>query len=351
MNSSAPSSERQHQPKVTTIERSATNNGCAHTNSNSGGLAVETSAIHYVPLLETLSVLGQSQSISQAADRLNMTQQAVSARIKRLERSVGQQLVSRTRFGSVLTPAGVTLAGMAEELLGVVERIDTTMGSLRGGDHAVVRVAASLTVTEYLFPRWLVQLRELFGDAAAVTAANSSTVFELVRSGGHNLGFVETPDLPGDLRSRKVSRDELVLVVAPSHPWASGHRTGADAEGVSLARLAATPLVTREIGSGTRLSYERMVQSRLPGTAIAPPALELPTNAAVKTAVIGGTGPAVLSVLIVRDDIESGRMQVIPIKNTRLIRNITAVWSPRNNALTEPARHLLEVAERRGFRR
>ncbi len=243
---------------------------------------------------------------------------------------------------------------MAEELLGgVVERIDTTMGgSLRGGDHAVVRVAASLTVTEYLFPRWLVQLRELFGDAAAVTAANSSTVFELVRGGGHNLGFVETPDLPGDLRSRKVSRDELVLVVAPSHPWAAGHRTGgADAEGVSLAQLAATPLVTREIGSGTRLSYERMVQSRLPGTAIAPPALELPTNAAVKTAVIGGTGPAVLSVLIVRDDIESGRMQVIPIKNTRLIRNITAVWSPRNNALTEPARHLLEVAERRSFRR
>jgi DNA-binding transcriptional LysR family regulator len=224
-----------------------------------------------------------------------------------------------------------------------VDRLEATAASLRGGEGASLRVAASLTVAEYLLPRWLIKIRTLspgFPPDIAVTAANSAGVFDLVRAGSHTLGFVETPDIPGDLRYRAVAQDELVVVVPAGHEWLSRPEAS-----VSLEELAATPLVCREAGSGTRLSYERLLRVKGGGAAIAAPALKLPTTAAVKTAVLAGTAPAALSVLSVRDDVETGRLRVVRIKDQRLVRRIAAVWDASTRSLPTLARQLIATAD------
>jgi len=133
-----------------------------------------------------------------------------------------------------------------------------------------------------------------------------------------------------------VARDELVVVVAPHHEWAARRTVG-------LSRLAGTPLVTRERGSGTRLNAERMMTDA--GHPPVPPLVELPTTAAIRTAVESGAGAAILSILAVRDDITAGRLVQVRVRELRFIRELRAVFSSVS-PLAPELQTLLGVARR-----
>jgi DNA-binding transcriptional LysR family regulator len=172
-----------------------------------------------------------------------------------------------------------------------------------------------------------------------MTATNSERVVELVTSGAADLGFVEGPDAPEHLGHRLVGTDELVVVVGRDHPWATRPRRR-----VTAATLAATPLVVREEGSGTRLVLERALAG-LPGT---PPALELSSTAAVRAAVAAGAGPAALGRHAVRDDLATGRLVAITVSGLDLTRRLHAVWLGGPNPPEGPARDLVAWAARHG---
>lgn len=104
--------------------------------------------------------------------------------------------------------------------------------------------------------------------------------------------------MPAGLSSRQVGEDRLVVVVAPQHPWARRRKP------VELAELAATRLIVREPGSGTRETLDRLLAG-----ADAPPArplMVLDANAAIRSAVAAGAGPAVLSAVTMRADLAGG---------------------------------------------
>ncbi|EKF25299.1 bacterial regulatory helix-turn-helix, lysR family protein [Mycolicibacterium hassiacum DSM 44199] len=301
--------------------------------------------IRSIAALETLVLIGELGSITEAARRLSVTQQAVSARLHALERAVARPLITRGPGKRVLTPAGETIAALAKDVLASLSHLEDTVAALRTGRQSL-RVAASLTVAEYLLPQWLVKLSTSYQSASpqvSVTAANSTAVFNEILAGSHTLGFVETPDIPSGLRRRRVGYDELIVVVSPDHPWAQSNRRK-----VSVRELAETPMVCREQGSGTRTSYERLLIARCPGISIAPPAIELPTTAAVKHVVRMGLGPAILSGLSVREDLEYGRLRRVNIDSRPLVRDITAVWPASVRSLPSEARQLIEIASSRG---
>ena len=302
------------------------------------------SELRNIAALETLVLVSRLGSLSEAARRLGVTQQAVSARLQVLERSVGRRLLTRGPSGCVLTPEGRVIDELACSVLQAIDRLDAAVDSVRN-ERSVLRTAASYTVAEYLIPRWLMKLSLDYGSTSTqvtVTAVNSATVFEEVRAGLHDVGFVETPDIPDYLHHRKVGRDEMVVVVAPTHPW-----VGLGGRAISMAELAATALVCREAGSGTRCSYERLVSSREPGLIPAAPALELPTTAAVKNAVSCGFAPAVLSLLSVGEDLQFGRLHRVRIDSRPLLRDISAVWPAAVKELSVAARQLITVAASR----
>ena len=112
-------------------------------------------------------------------------------------------------------------------------------------------------------------------------------------------------------------RDALVVVVAPSHPWARRKRP------LSATDLAAAPLVLREVGSGTREVLESALSSlHLSVTAL----VELGSTTAIKSAVLSGTGPGVLSRLAVESDLTANRLVAVPLEGLSLDRSIRAVW-------------------------
>ena len=276
---------------------------------------------------EVLLAIARTGSLSAAGREVGLTQQAVSSRLTSIEAQAGVQLVARTTRGSQLTQAGVVVAEWADQLLSVAQYVDAGLASLRSESRNRVKVVASLTIAEQLMPRWLVSLQTAgnrHGVAAPqiiFTAINSDHAISAVLNAEADLGFVECPSLPRQLRSRVVGRDELVVVVPPEHKWARRSTP------VTALELSRTPLVMRESGSGTRDSLGAALRQALgEGAEQAPPVLELNSATAVRAAVLAGAGPAVTSTLGVQDDLRVGRLRTIAIPDLDLRRDLRAIW-------------------------
>ncbi len=291
--------------------------------------------------LELLVVVSRTGSLSAAAAELGITQQAASSRVRTMESLVGTSLLDRSRRGSALTPTGELLVQWAGGVLEAAEQLDAGIAALRAGRQGRLSIAASLTIAEHLLPGWLVALRARQAQLGQVptdvtmTATNSERVATLVAAGDVDLGFVEGPDAPEYLQYRLVGTDTLVVVVGPAHPWAqrSGRR-------VTAATLAATPLVVREPGSGTRTVLDRALE----GLDTAAPALELSSTAAVRSAVAAGAGPAALGAHAIRDDLANGRLVRINVGGLDLTRRLHAVWRGGARPPEGPARDLVAWA-------
>lgn len=285
--------------------------------------------------LQVLCALAMSGSLKSAGDALGVSQQAASARMRHLEESLHLVLCDRSATGTRLTENGEVVAGWAGDVLSALNRLMEGASSLGAAESHTLTVMASLTIAEYLLPRWLTRLRARdLHSQVHVSAVNSARVIDGVRRGEAQLGFIETPAPATGLRTRRIASDELVVVAAADHPWA---RRSA----ITARELAATPLVVRERGSGTRDAMERALGDR--GVLVGEPAAELPTSAAIRTAVIQGLAPAVLSVLTVREDIQYGYLVRVPLEDVRIVRELRAVWHPDSD-LSQTARLLLALA-------
>ncbi|MFI6902641.1 LysR family transcriptional regulator [Nonomuraea sp. NPDC050394] len=298
-----------------------------------------------LPDLDSLKLLvdvGELGSLGRAARAAGIAQPSASKRIAQLERRLGLPLLERTPRGSALTAEGKMVAGWASQVLSAAQELMRAAAAVRLSEAAHLRVASSMTVAEYLVPRWLGEFQNREPDVqVGLDVVNSAEVAALVLAGADGtprsveLGFVEGPNVPEGLDSRVVGTDRLVVVVAPGHPWARRRTVLRGAE------LAATPLVVREPGSGTRetldLAFRDLHQ--------ASPRLELGSNSAVKGAASAGAAPAVLSGYAVEADLATGRLVEVPLAGLNLVRSLRAVWR-RGRTLPSPAATLLSIASR-----
>jgi len=291
------------------------------------------------PDLESLRLLvlvAELESLGRAAERLRISQPSASRRLTTLERGLGLVLVDRTRRGSRLTLAGQMVAGHARRVLDELDDLLAGAGRLRDRREAELRVAASLTIAEYLLPAWIGELRarrpELY---IGLRVTNSAHVPELVESGEADIGFIEGPRLSRVMSTRQVAEDRLVVVVDPGHPWARRR------EPLTARELSRTPLVLRESGSGTRQTLDRALH--LAGCERARALVELGSTTAVRGTVVAGTGPAVLSELAVRRDLDDGLLIGVEVTGVDLTRELRAVW-PTGRRLVGPAAELVTVA-------
>ncbi|EPR76226.1 putative transcriptional regulator, LysR family [Leifsonia rubra CMS 76R] len=287
-------------------------------------------------MLELLVAVSEHSSISAAARSIDMAQPNASRALRQLERTFGVQLIDRHPGGSRLTADGAAVVDWSREVLESAQRMRAGTDALRAQHHSQLTVAASMTVAECLMPAWLAELRRAHPDLAIkLRVHNSEEVFDSVRDGVCEMGFVESPGVRAGLRHTAVAHDRLVVVVAPEHPWARRHRP------VSGAELARTPLVVREPGSGTRTTLEAALGPYGPVVAT----LELNSNAAVQVSVSAGAGPAVLSELTVASLLRTGELIAVPTEGLNLERSIRAVWTGASPVRTAAA-DLVSIARR-----
>ena len=285
--------------------------------------------------LDLLVSVGQVGSISSAAAVHGVTQPAASMRLRQLERVLGIELLERSHAGARLTPAGLSTVEWAGPVLHAVRALQVGVAALKQASGARLDLAASLTVADYLLPGWLHRLAGAEPAlAVSLRTGNTARVAEMVADGEAEVGFIEGTKPSGRFASRDLCQDRLVIVVSPTHPWARRRSP------VTAGMLARTPIVVREVGSGTRDVLAAALATH--GTRLST-TMELGSTAAIKAAVMGGTGPAVLSYLAVERELRSGELVSVTCRDLDLKRTIRAIW-PGGRPPGAAGRKLVQLA-------
>lgn len=250
--------------------------------------------------LRIFVAVAQRQHVTEAAKALGLTQSAASAAIATLEERYDTKLFDRVGRGIVLTEEGRRFLDEARAVLARAEAAEQVLSEMTGLKQGVLRVQASQTVGGYWLPRHLIDFHTAYpGVRLELTIGNTEQVTAAVGDGTADLGFAEGKVGDSRLTSREIARDRLMLVVGTRHPWAKRRRISPD-------DLTTTYWILREKGSGTRAMFEQA----LAGFDIDPSTLnilmELPSNEAVRSAVIAGEAATVLSASVLAAGLEAG---------------------------------------------
>lgn len=283
-------------------------------------------------LLATFLAVVQHGRISAAARAIHLSQPAATARIRRLELSVGAPLLLRSVRGVAPTPAGERLAARARE---VQQLLEAALDDFGDEEHALgpLSLAVSTTIAAHVLPSVLARFRARHPELpVALQVANSEEVIAAVRAGRQPLGLVEGTARAVGVRLEKWLDDELVAVMAPDAPFVV--RRDAD--------LIPLPLLWREPGSGTRAVIAAALKKAGVRTRPAPLDPVLGTSSAIANAAAAGLGVAFLSKWALAPFLATGRLKPIPGLSFTIRR--TFQWALPAGALAGSAARFHQLA-------
>lgn len=228
------------------------------------------------------------QHITRAAATLNMTPSAVSSAIGALEARHAVKLFDRVGRSIVLNQTGRLFLAEAHGVLARARSAESLLNDLAGLMRGELSITASQTVGGYWLPPRLVRYRDNYPEIKLdIHIRNTEETADAVESGHCEIGIVEGLVDRAVLSSQIIAIDEMIIVVAPQHPWTS--LTHADID------LTETAWVLREVGSGTRLAFDGLTSRHGIDRTALEIALVLPSNEAVMVAVETGAGATLMS--------------------------------------------------------
>lgn len=250
--------------------------------------------------LRIFIAVAQRQHLTQAASALALTPSAVSASVKALEERYGTVLFHRVGRRIELSEEGRIFLAEAQRALASARAAEATLADLGKLPRGMLTIHASQTIASYWLPALLAQFCQAHPAVELrLEIGNTENVAEAVRQGVADLGFIEGEIDDQGLVNDVVGRDQMLVVVAPAHRWAT-------MSALQPADLAAASWILREAGSGTRSAFE----TALAQAGIAPSslqvALSLPSNEAVRSAVMAGPFATAMSELVVASHLQAG---------------------------------------------
>ncbi|MBG0832437.1 LysR family transcriptional regulator [Planomonospora sp. ID67723] len=271
--------------------------------------------------LRTFLAVAETGSVRAAAERLYVTQSAVSAALVALQRSLGLRLVRPAGRGLRLTEAGEVYAEYVRRVLGLLEEARTAAAGEADPERGQVRVAAVTTAGEELLPPLLAGFRNRHpGVGIILEVGNRERVHAMLAGHEADLVVGGRPPASGPFRVLAVRRNELAVVAAGSavsgcddpadraDPAGSAARSGlaastpAPAPADAVTWLGCQTWLLREPGSGTRATTEALLE----GLGITPRTLTIGSNVAVRESVKAGLGVTLLS----RDAMTEGMVEI-----------------------------------------
>jgi DNA-binding transcriptional LysR family regulator len=266
--------------------------------------------------LAIFHAVAQAGSMTRGAERLDISQPAVSKQVQGLESALGVHLFDRIGRRVRLSQAGEILADYARRLFALADEAEAALADVRAGGRGRLVVGASTTIGTYLLPGVVAAFwRRHPRVELLVEIENTEQVHRrlagLELDVGLTEGFVEDEELDAEV----FHRDELVVIAAPGHRLAGNPR-------VPLSALQEEPLILREPGSGTRAVEERaLARLKLPVRV----AMALGSTEAIKRGVAEGVGLALMSRLAVHAECAAGTLAVLPVAGLRIERPLYLV--------------------------
>jgi DNA-binding transcriptional LysR family regulator len=282
----------------------------------------------------------ERKSFSQAAERLGVTQPAVSLQVRSLEKRLGRKLLDRSGRRVEPTEAGLALYRGAQRMLALegqlIEELDAGVEGELGG---TLEVGASTGPGSTVVPVLLCEFQHEYpGVAVSLSISDTQSVVDRVAERELELGVVGAARRHRGVVFEPFFRDEVVLVCPPGHRFAG--------RSVSLEELREEPLIVMQEGAGVRQVIED--ELRRAGTRLRDfePRLELGLQESVKSAVAAGHGVTFISRTAIEADLAAGTLVTARVKGLEPSREISLVRSAGRSP-TRAAEAFLEFARER----
>ncbi len=280
--------------------------------------------------LRQFVVIAEMGHLTRAAERLGVTQPALSAMVKKLESEVGASLLDRTGRGVALTAAGRVFLEHAEVS---VRRADEAVASVRelvGLEAGSIRVGGGATAVAHLLPSVVSEVRrEHSALRFYVREAGSRAVAEAVISGELDLGIVTMPVAgvgAGELMRVGTFRDELLLIAPPGHRLSSK-------KSFRWADIDGEPVVAFEAGSAVR----SVIDGAAAGAGVSlVVVMEVRSLESIERMVGAGVGIGFVSRLALDRDAGKG----LTCKDGKLVRELAVIR--RRDRVPSPASAVFE---------
>lgn len=270
--------------------------------------------------LRVFRIVAQELSFTHAAQRLFLTQPAITMQIKNLEEELGLRLFDRTGQRIALTPAGNVLWDYAKRIAGLCADAERDLAAMKGETRGRLALGASTTIAQYLLPRLAGEFLAAFpAIQLSMMSGNTSDVVAALLDGRIALGLIEGPPNRTDVKCEKFVEDEIVLVVPPSHEWAA-------MDAVEPASLRGATVILRERGSGTRQVVEDALKKARIDVGKLRIAMELDSTEAIKSAISAGLGVGFVSRWALGREAALGLLRTVPVKGLRIRRHFQFVY-------------------------
>lgn len=272
-----------------------------------------------IDTLETFCQVVEQGSISKVAKKNFITQPAVTKKVRQLENEYGIQLFERVNGNLVVTKTGKSLYELASKIVFEYHQSFHIINELKGEENTSLKIGSSFTIGEYFLPQSLGEFKKMHPDVDIALEVNSTpNILKSLKENKVGVALVEGIVEDECFLVEKFAEDKLVLVCSPDHAVLG------EAKSVNLEELSNEKFILREENSGLRLLVERVLEEKnaLENINIY---MELGSTQAIKGAVGVNLGIALLSELVVEQELKNGSLKKVNIDNADFKRDLWIV--------------------------
>lgn len=264
--------------------------------------------------LEVFCKVVELKSFTRAADAVHLSQPSVSEHVRVLEETVGDKLLDRLGREAQVTGAGQVLYRYARRIIALRDEALQAVRSYGGQLTGTLRLGASTIPGAYLLPQRLEAFQaKVPGTKVMLRISGTSKIVEEVLQGELELGLIGALWKDQSLVCQPFRADQLVLTVAPSHPWAQRRE-------VEVRELPSETFILRERGSGTRMVMTQVLAEHGVEVDKLDLCAEMGSTEAVRQGVKAGLGISILSSLAVAEDVRLGTLVNVPLAGVTIER-------------------------------
>lgn len=273
-------------------------------------------------------------SITKAAEELHLTQPAVSIQLRNFQAQFDLPLTEVVARKLYITDFGKEVADVAAQILDGVNALDFKTHAHKGELTGRLRISV-VSTGKYVMPYFLSDFtRQNPGVELAMDVTNKARVIQSLEQNEVDFSLVSVLPESMGIDHVRLMQNKLFLVTSTEQKF---RKTPYDHH-----ILGELPLIYREQGSATRLIMERFIHNhRL--TVLKK--MELTTNEAVKQAVIAGLGASIMPLIGLRNELNDGQMQIIPVKKLPIITHWHLIWL-KGKRFSAAARAYLEYVKK-----
>ncbi|MBQ9951336.1 MAG: LysR family transcriptional regulator [Clostridia bacterium] len=269
--------------------------------------------------LVTLLKVYEMGNYTRAAEKLSLTQPAVSQHIKQLERELNVTIFDRTGSKIRPTPEGKLVIQYAERVVSLYETLQQALVDHR---HTIDRLRVGITHTSEsnIVSEVLAKYTEQ-NDNMKITIQTDtiSNLYEMLRTYKIDIAVVEGAVSDPSMRSIMLDTDSLMLAVGNEHPLARK-------ESVSVEELMSERMILRLPSSGTRNLFAAHLESRGISIDEFNVVLEVDNIATIKDLVRRNYGVSILARSACMDELRKGKITVLPVENLSMVREVNILY-------------------------